>query len=490
MPHKAKPQPEKKKREQGALREPFWQLEEPHFEREYWWPKTPNLLPASEKVLLEHPELRPLRNAKHEGTIRVAPILWEVLRRHPEVRRIRNDLANFLEPLPVHVLWNEEARQVFQDHSYEIEYYLALYGLNAWISRRNYGTNLYSMPSGTLPLDDRARARFELLMHSYVRQRPAPNLDVEFRTEIDLLEQARDHASMGKLVKDAFPAWNNDGNPLSALMQDSIELHNLRWLVDYYTKNGYRISLTAHHPCPITHPAAIPLALDRNEHLFFSVEHFGYLLAFRDRLVNCNDPVSEFLWEKLPPKLQAELLNLDTFLDEDGTGRLGLLIANLCTHLKELLLGPSIYQQWRFSNVMLNEEVRALIQQDPIGDDVIRLNRLLLEAAYPRELAKSSNNDASEVTKTSDGARPNKRRPRLMQLAWIRTVETDIETCDPDIRKDYQRVMKKHLFPLLPRKATDEKREKNDKRLDRVKKDLGKLKRIRGGVQNSKRAEL
>jgi len=490
MRPKAKPQPAKLKRGRGALREPLWQLEEPHFEREHWWPKTPNLVTGSEKVLLEHPELIQLRNTKHEGSTRVAPILWEVLRRHPEVRRIRNDLANFLAPSPVHILWNEEARQVFQAHSYEIEYYLALSGLNAWVSRRNYETNLHSMPSGTLPLDDRARARFEFLMPSYVRQQPAPNLDVEFRTEIDLLEQARDRASRGKLVKDAFPAWNNDGNPLSTLMQDSIELHNLRWLVDDYIKNGYRISLTAHHPCPITHPAAKPLPFDRHEGLFFSVEHFGYLLAFRDRLVNRNDPVSEFLWMKLPPKLQAELLNLNTFLDEDGTVRSEVLIANLCMHLKELLLGSSIYQQERFSNVALNEEIRALIQQDPLGYELIRLNRLLLEAAYPRELAKISNNDAPEVTKTSDSAQPIKRRPRLMQLAWIRTVETDTETCDPDTRKDYQRVLKKHPFPLLPRKATDEKREKNDKRLDRVKKDLGELTRIRDAVQNSKRAEL
>jgi thioredoxin-like negative regulator of GroEL len=54
----------------------------------------------------------------------------------------------------------------------------------------------------------------------------------------------------------------------------------------------------------------------------------------------------------------------------------------------EIKSGP-LYEPERFGHVQISEYLRDFIAQDPQGDTRVRLNRLLLEAAYPREIAKS-----------------------------------------------------------------------------------------------------
>jgi tetratricopeptide (TPR) repeat protein len=48
-----------------------------------------------------------------------------------------------------------------------------------------------------------------------------------------------------------------------------------------------------------------------------------------------------------------------------------------------------LYTPQRFANVKISDYLQKFIAQDPEGDTRIRLNRLLLEAAYPGEIAKS-----------------------------------------------------------------------------------------------------
>jgi hypothetical protein len=49
----------------------------------------------------------------------------------------------------------------------------------------------------------------------------------------------------------------------------------------------------------------------------------------------------------------------------------------------------SIYDEARFKGVKLRPETEALLRKNPKGMELARLNRLLLEDAYPQELAKS-----------------------------------------------------------------------------------------------------
>jgi hypothetical protein len=57
--------------------------------------------------------------------------------------------------------------------------------------------------------------------------------------------------------------------------------------------------------------------------------------------------------------------------------------------LNAVIDGPSIYERARFAKVALRPETDALRRRNPTGYEAARLNKLLLEDAYPTELAKS-----------------------------------------------------------------------------------------------------
>ena len=65
-------------------------------------------------------------------------------------------------------------------------------------------------------------------------------------------------------------------------------------------------------------------------------------------------------------------------------------IAALLRDLNQVIAGPSIYDRSRFAAVTLRPETRQLLEREPHGWQVARLNKLLLEDAYTAELAKSA----------------------------------------------------------------------------------------------------
>jgi hypothetical protein len=64
-------------------------------------------------------------------------------------------------------------------------------------------------------------------------------------------------------------------------------------------------------------------------------------------------------------------------------------LAPLLKELNDLIAGPSIYNPDRFSGVVLRRGTALLLAQNPKGQRLARLNKLLLEDAFPKELAKS-----------------------------------------------------------------------------------------------------
>jgi hypothetical protein len=62
----------------------------------------------------------------------------------------------------------------------------------------------------------------------------------------------------------------------------------------------------------------------------------------------------------------------------------------LVTNLNRIITGPSIYDSNRFQGIRLRFETDKLRRQDPSGQDLIRLNRRLLEDAYPAELGTNN----------------------------------------------------------------------------------------------------
>ncbi|MFM8360025.1 MAG: hypothetical protein ACKOET_15880, partial [Verrucomicrobiota bacterium] len=103
---------------------------------------------------------------------------------------------------------------------------------------------------------------------------------------------------------------------------------------------------------------------------WFTPADFKDLNAFRARLSGAADPVSRHLREKLGAAA-------------GGEG------AALAQALNALLDGPSLYDPERFRGINLSDHVRRLAAQAPQGHTRIRLNRLLLEEAYPGLLTRS-----------------------------------------------------------------------------------------------------
>jgi hypothetical protein len=106
--------------------------------------------------------------------------------------------------------------------------------------------------------------------------------------------------------------------------------------------------------------------------------------AFAAKLATGTDPISTFLRPKLEALVKADLAS---FTPTNPNVRP--LLSTLAKDINLVLSGPSIYDPTRFSQVTLRPETAELLKQNPRGWQLARLNKMLLEDAYPAELAKS-----------------------------------------------------------------------------------------------------
>jgi hypothetical protein len=93
------------------------------------------------------------------------------------------------------------------------------------------------------------------------------------------------------------------------------------------------------------------------------------------------DGVSIFLWDQLSFGTQ------DLLLSYAGGGD-PVLQQALADDLSIVIQGISIYDDQRFASVTLSQATQDLMAQNPTGSALVRLNRLLIEDAYPQELRK------------------------------------------------------------------------------------------------------
>jgi Domain of Unknown Function (DUF1080) len=107
--------------------------------------------------------------------------------------------------------------------------------------------------------------------------------------------------------------------------------------------------------------------------------------AFAGRLVNGTDAVSIFLRSKLEALVKVDLA---TYSPSNANAKV--LMSTLAKDINQVLAGPSIYDKERFGQVVLRPETEELLKQDVRGPQLARLNKMLLEDAYPAELAKSA----------------------------------------------------------------------------------------------------
>jgi hypothetical protein len=116
--------------------------------------------------------------------------------------------------------------------------------------------------------------------------------------------------------------------------------------------------------------------------------------AFAAKLKSGSDAVSLFLSSRLQDSVKADLAAYSAS-NENAKA----VISALAKDLNQVIAGPSIYDKARFAKITLRPETGQLLKQNPHGQQLARLNKLLLEDAYP-ELARS----ASTGWTVKDGA--------------------------------------------------------------------------------------
>ena len=114
-----------------------------------------------------------------------------------------------------------------------------------------------------------------------------------------------------------------------------------------------------------------------------SVGEISDLAAFLKRVGAKSDPVSAYLNEQLEEPVRMMLALPDKHAQREFRAALG-------KNLTRIVTGESIYDETRFQGVKLRPETEAFLHaRDSQGRELARLNRMLLEDAYPNEIWQS-----------------------------------------------------------------------------------------------------
>jgi hypothetical protein len=103
---------------------------------------------------------------------------------------------------------------------------------------------------------------------------------------------------------------------------------------------------------------------------------------FADQIKAATDSISVYLKGRLSSETLTVLSNFDASSNPEPFQTL------LIQDLNTIIEGASIYETQRFAGVSLRTQTRQLLEQNPDGDAIQRLNRLLLEDAYPSLLSR------------------------------------------------------------------------------------------------------
>jgi hypothetical protein len=101
------------------------------------------------------------------------------------------------------------------------------------------------------------------------------------------------------------------------------------------------------------------------------------------KIANGSDAVSVFLRAQLNEPVRASLASYSASGSNDSAT-----VSALDKNLNQIISGPSIYDKARFGEpIVLRPETRKLLKGNPHGQQLVRLNKLLLEDAYAAEIA-------------------------------------------------------------------------------------------------------
>jgi Fe-S-cluster containining protein len=114
--------------------------------------------------------------------------------------------------------------------------------------------------------------------------------------------------------------------------------------------------------------------------VLFSAKQIKDLSMFVHKLRKQSDPVSAFLWQRLPEPDQIVLMSAPSSKPSRRV---------VVKALNSAIGERCIYEPSRFQGIVLRPKTLHLMEQGPLVPNLARLNRLLLEDAYPLELART-----------------------------------------------------------------------------------------------------
>jgi uncharacterized repeat protein (TIGR04138 family) len=111
-----------------------------------------------------------------------------------------------------------------------------------------------------------------------------------------------------------------------------------------------------------------------------SVDDITNFEALASRLLQHSDPLSLFLWERLSEQTRLKIT---------GETTSSAALESLTSDLNEVITSGPLYQEERFAGVALSAAAKNLTGQALRGVPLAQFNRLLLELAFPQEIARS-----------------------------------------------------------------------------------------------------
>jgi hypothetical protein len=203
--------------------------------------------------------------------------------------------------------------------------------------------------------------------------------------EVALPASARTPKAWAGVFQELRPFGN--GNNCPALIMEAAELIGVRVRTRkvqtaqqqvYEADAQDEAEVAVENPQP-TEPAR---STAKPNYWAFSQADILQLSPFVDRLRERNDEVSRYLRAQLSTPTAIALKGYPDLKPESER-----LCAGLVRDLNRILKEP-LHDRKRFENIILRPHTRTLLRQKPARAGLIQLNRLLLEDAYPLELAR------------------------------------------------------------------------------------------------------
>ena len=235
--------------------------------------------------------------------------------------------------------------------------------------------------------------------------------------------------------KDAFSLflWEHFTYPSRQVLSDSRSTQDQQRLAivkefNQICKNGsvYTEARFAGVKLP---PEILLAATAQSNTCLFTADDFLDISNFVLKLKTHSDALYLFLWNQCT---EQERKTIETAA-EASRGQEAFLMDALLTRLNTILRSGPIYNPPCFEKVEISPETLALLTTNPQGDELIRLNRMLLEDACPQEIKRAPYNPQDKSV-----VRLNR---RLFEVAYSRELLRHEEY--QTIMVDMQRIIDK-----------------------------------------------